>query len=246
MRNDNKGCVTINMKCCGNSGQAVVPFIGENGNWFIGDQDTGIAAQGPAGEAGSKGEPGEQGPQGECGPQGEVGPQGPQGIQGVAGPQGPKGDKGEPGVQGPAGAQGPKGDRGDTGATGPQGPTGAQGLFTAMDLIFDGVASEVDKTYSLLKPVTDYKMLVAEVSWYHNATLGWLTRNQDILLPKVSNTKYQYGIFLHRGSADSIGTNRNVSIYWHFPTSKSVTIDSVAIIPDLNTEIRITKIYGIK
>lgn len=34
------------------------PHIGENGNWFIGDTDTGVTAQGP------KGEPGEAGPAG--------------------------------------------------------------------------------------------------------------------------------------------------------------------------------------
>lgn len=241
MCKEEKGCVTINMKCCGNgSGEAVVPSIGENGNWFIGDQDTGIAAQGPAGEAGSKGDTGEQGPQG------EVGPQGPQGIQGADGAQGPKGDKGEPGVQGPAGAQGPKGDRGDTGATGPQGPAGAPGLFSAMDLIFDGAASEVNKTYSLLKPVTDYKMLVAEVSWYHNSSSGWLTRNQDILLPKVSNVKYQYGVFAHRGPADTVEMNKNVSIYWHFPTATSLLVDLIYAIPGFDIDTRITKIYGIK
>lgn len=43
------------------------PYIGENGNWWQGDEDLGIAAQGPQGV---------QGVQGEQGIQGEVGPQG--------------------------------------------------------------------------------------------------------------------------------------------------------------------------
>lgn len=73
------------------------PHIGENGNWWIGDEDTGISAQGPAGEQGPEGPAGAQG---EPGPQGAAGPQGPQGIQGPAGA---------------TGAQGPKGDKGDTG-----------------------------------------------------------------------------------------------------------------------------------
>lgn len=48
---EKKGCITINYGCCGNSdGGAAAPSIGENGNWFIGDQDTGIAAQGPKGQ----------------------------------------------------------------------------------------------------------------------------------------------------------------------------------------------------
>lgn len=71
------------------------PHIGENGNWFVGELDTGVQAQGA------------QGPKGEQGPQGA---------------QGPKGDQGLQGVQGPKGEQGPQG---DTGATGPKGDTGA-------------------------------------------------------------------------------------------------------------------------
>lgn len=71
------------------------PYIGENGNWFVGELDTGVQAQGA------------QGPKGEQGPQGA---------------QGPKGEQGPRGVQGPKGEQGPQG---DTGATGAKGDTGA-------------------------------------------------------------------------------------------------------------------------
>ena len=44
------------------------PYIGENGNWWCGDEDLGVAAQGPQGEQGIQGE---QGPQGEVGPKGK-------------------------------------------------------------------------------------------------------------------------------------------------------------------------------
>ena len=74
------------------------PYIGENGNWFVGELDTGVQAQGA------------QGPKGEQGPQGDTGATGPKGEQGPQGAQGPKGD------------QGPQG---DTGATGAKGDTGA-------------------------------------------------------------------------------------------------------------------------
>ena len=70
------------------------PYIGENGNWFVGELDTGVQAQGA------------QGPKGEQGPQGAQGPKGDQGLQGVQGP------KGEQGPQGETGATGPKGDTG--------------------------------------------------------------------------------------------------------------------------------------
>lgn len=53
----------LQMVSCGGNN----PSIGDNGNWWIGGQDTGISAQGPAGERGP------------AGPQGVAGPQGPQG-----------------------------------------------------------------------------------------------------------------------------------------------------------------------
>lgn len=58
------------------------PAIGENGNWWIGDTDTGIPARGEQGEQGPAGEKGEQGEQGEQGMQGE------QGIPGADGQDG--------------------------------------------------------------------------------------------------------------------------------------------------------------
>ena len=75
----------------------LTPTIGENGNWYLGDTDTGKPSRGDKGEKGDTGAQGEKGDTGAQGPQGE---------------------------QGPAGATGPKG---DTGATGPAGATGADG-----------------------------------------------------------------------------------------------------------------------
>lgn len=71
------------------------PYIGENGNWFVGELDTGVQAQG------AQGPKGEQGPQGAQGPKGE---QGPQGVQGPKGEQGPQGDTGATGAKGDTGA----------------------------------------------------------------------------------------------------------------------------------------------
>ena len=117
----------------------LTPEIGINGNWFLGELDTGKPSQGPKGE---KGEKGDIGPQGPIGPKGDIGPrgiQGPQGEKGDTGLQGPKGDtgskgpQGDPGIQGIQGPQGLKGDigpqgpKGDTGPQGPQGEIGPQG-----------------------------------------------------------------------------------------------------------------------
>ena len=81
------------------------PYVGDNGNWFVGSDDTGKPSRGAKGDKGEKGEKGAQGIQGE------------QGIQGVQGEKGDKGDKGSPGAKGDKGEPGAKGDKGDTGAT---------------------------------------------------------------------------------------------------------------------------------
>ena len=62
--------------------QGETPYIGENGNWFVGELDTGVQAQGV------------QGPKGEQGPQGAQGPKGEQGPRGDTGATGAKGDTG--------------------------------------------------------------------------------------------------------------------------------------------------------
>lgn len=178
------------------------PQVGANGNWFVGDVDTGIAAQGPKGDAG------------EPGPKGDMGPAGPQGVQG------------------PVGAAGPKGDKGDAGVT---------GLFSTMDIIFDGAASQVGTVYNLLKPVTDYKMIVAETSCYNVSAKGWIDGSTCIVAPKVSNVKYQYGHYHAYGHSDY-----NLDIFWHFPSSTSMLVDQIEIVPNTNTDMRVKKIYGFK
>ena len=52
------------------------PFIGENGNWWIGETDTGVKAAGVDGEKGDKGDPGEKGEKGDKGDKGDKGQNG--------------------------------------------------------------------------------------------------------------------------------------------------------------------------
>lgn len=54
----------------------ITPHIGDNGNWYIGETDTGKPSRGEDGAAGPQGPAGAQGPQGETGATGPVGPQG--------------------------------------------------------------------------------------------------------------------------------------------------------------------------
>lgn len=86
---------------CGTDGQT--PYIGENGNWWVGDTDLGVPATGPKGDQGEKGEKGEQGEAGTNGYSPYVGGNGnwwigetDLGIP-VAGPKGEDGDDGEDG-----------------------------------------------------------------------------------------------------------------------------------------------------
>lgn len=64
------------------------PHIGSNGNWWIGEKDTGIAATGPAGKDGATGP---QGPTGAAGKDGATGATGPAGNDGAPGKDGARG-----------------------------------------------------------------------------------------------------------------------------------------------------------
>ena len=100
------------------------PYIGANGNWFIGTNDSGVSATGPRGPVGPEGPAGPKGETGATGPRGETGPEGP---KGEPGPQGPIGETGPQGEQGPQGETGPQGPKGETGPVGPPGPQGNPG-----------------------------------------------------------------------------------------------------------------------
>ncbi len=108
------------------------PYVGENGNWYIGADDTGKPSRGAKGEAGKDGvtptfsiesvETGEPGTDADVTMTGDAPNHGlrfviPRGDKGDTGSPGAKGDKGEPGAKGEPGSPGAKGDKGDTGAT---------------------------------------------------------------------------------------------------------------------------------
>lgn len=129
------------------------PYIGENGNWWIGDKDTGVYSGGEAPEIGSNGNwyiggkdtgvsaTGPAGKDGAPGPAGEPGPPGPAGKDGGYYTPAVDGDgnlswtgsqAGMPSVppaniRGPQGLPGPQGEPGEQGPAGPEGPQGAPG-----------------------------------------------------------------------------------------------------------------------
>ena len=108
----------------------ITPTIGDNGNWYLGDTDTGKPSRGVQGPAG---ETGPQGPRGDTGDRGPAGPAGPNGLTPSIGDNGNwflgssdtgKPSRGATGETGPQGIQGQKGDTGDRGPAGPAGPNG--------------------------------------------------------------------------------------------------------------------------
>lgn len=57
----------------GSGAAALAPYIGDNGNWFVGGTDTGISAKGDRGDTGATGDKGDKGDKGDVGPKGESG-----------------------------------------------------------------------------------------------------------------------------------------------------------------------------
>ena len=105
------------------------PYVGDNGNWFVGNDDTGKPSRGAKGEPGATPtlgvesvETGAPGTDAEVTMIGDapnhalkfVIPRGDKGAKGDTGSPGAKGDKG---AKGEPGSPGVKGDKGDTGAT---------------------------------------------------------------------------------------------------------------------------------
>lgn len=117
----------------------ITPTIGSNGNWYLGDTDTGKPSRGATG---LKGDTGAQGPKGDAGTAATITevsavtlPYTSEATVTMGGtasartfrfgiPQGHTGPQGEQGPKGDTGPTGPKGDKGDKGDVGPQGPQG--------------------------------------------------------------------------------------------------------------------------
>ena len=177
----------------------ITPTIGDNGNWFLGDTDTGKPSrgeQGPQGAPGLQGEPGQDGTPGAAGAPGAaatvtVGTT----TTGEAGTEASVTNSGTTSAAVlnftiPKGAKGDKGDKGDTGNTGPAGtttfagltdqPTDNAALKTALDAKADQTAVDakvssvtagagISITGSATAPVVNGMIAVPD---YKNAQIG--------------------------------------------------------------------------
>lgn len=133
-----------------------IPYVGENGDWWIGDADTGIPARGEKGEKGDQGEQGEQG---------ATGAQGAAGLAPHIGGNGNwfigKADTGVP-ARGKDGADGKDGSDGKDGADGKDGSDGlsAYALWKRDVTSAEGLENPANGVYD----VNDYP------SWPKEAT----------------------------------------------------------------------------
>ena len=121
----------------GQNGQpGLTPRIGENGNWWVGNTDLGVKAQGNPGTNGQDGQPGRDGQPGQPGRDGQNGQPGRDGQNGETPRIGDNGnwwigneDTGKParGAQGPQGNPGTNGQNGQPGRDGQNGQPGRDG-----------------------------------------------------------------------------------------------------------------------
>lgn len=214
------GFEVVNLHGCA-SGVIPTPTIGTNGNWFVGNKDTGVAAKGADGSVG------EQGPQGEKGDQGEIGPAGPQGVQGI---QGEKGEKGDQGIQG---IQGEKGEKGD------QGEKGTDADSTELERLSGEIDALEVKVAETKKSVADGKALIASaitskgVTTAADATFQVMATNISTMATNQYNSGYTNGENASKGvnipQLQMFGYSTSGTNTYIFDTSKNskFSIDSI-------------------
>ena len=163
------------------------------GDWFIGNQDTGTQAQGPAGKNGRDGVDGQPGKDGQNGITPHIDTatgnwfvgstdtgikaQGPQGIQGVPGKDGRNGINGKDGDRGPQGLPGANGKDGSPGAPGSPGQDGADGKSTYQIWLDNGHSGTETDFLNSLKgvPGKDGKDAIDTVKSITSGTLSSLS-----------------------------------------------------------------------
>lgn len=155
------------------------PYIGENQNWYVNGEDTGISAKGIEGSVG---------PTGAQGPTGAIGSVGPTGTVGATGNVGPTGAKGATGNMGPTG---PAGEQGAAGPTGAMGPTGEKGEGFSIAKTYASVAAM--KADSANVAVGKFVMITSSVEDEDNAKL-YVRSNTSELFSFVSDLSGAQGI----------------------------------------------------
>lgn len=163
------------------------PYIGEDGHWYVNEEDTGVVA------AGAKGD---------IGPTGSVGPTGAAGAAGVAGPTGPQGGVGPQGPTGAKGSTGPTGPQGIQGPTGVKGPTGATGKGFSIAKTYASIAAM--KADAANVAVGDFVMIASSVDDADNAKL-YVRSNTSDLFSFITDLSGAQGIQGPTGNTGATG-----------------------------------------
>lgn len=185
----------------------VTPHVGSNGNWFIGDNDTGIPATGPTGNQGLPGTPGEDGKDGKDGTSATHSWNGT--VLTITSASGTSSADLK-------GAKGDKGDKGDTGATGAAGQPGANGVspvrgvdyWTAADkqeikkeLVSEIITNEAGESESLVMSQKAVTELVSNALGSGNESVEYetvdsveeMTDTSKAYVLSTTNTIWAYG-----------------------------------------------------
>ena len=149
------------------------PRIGDNGNWWVGNTDLGVKAQGNPGTNGQNGQPGRDGQPGQPGRDGQNGQPGRDGQNGETPRIGDNGnwwigneDTGKPA----RGAQGPQGNPGTNGQNGQPGRDGQNGADGSKILAGDGTPQASEGN------IGDYFIdKVAKIFYGPKTASGWPT-----------------------------------------------------------------------
>ena len=214
----------------------ITPTIGENGNWFLGEEDTGKPSRGEQGPQGIQGPQGEKGDTGATGPQGPAGQDGADGINGTDGEDGitptigangnwflGDEDTGKPsrGEQGPQGIQGPQGEKGDTGAPGPQGPAGADG--EVVQQVYIGENEPIEENVDIwIDPSGDSITIPTKTSDLTNDS-GFISSESDPTVPSHVKSITQENINSWNNKSDFSGNYNDLS---NKPTISTFSYDS--------------------
>lgn len=191
------------------------PYI-KDGNWWIGETDTGVKAQGVDGVNGVNGKDGTNGIDGKDGANGKDGVsathswngttltitsasgtssanlKGEQGIQGIQGEKGDKGDKGEQGIQGEKGIQGIQGVKGDKGEKGDKGDTGEKGAKGDPYILTEADKAEITR------------MIIESLGG--NPVFGYVDANNNIIVSgNLADGTYNVKYEMEDGSIVGIG-----------------------------------------
>ena len=165
------------------------PRIGDNGNWWVGNTDLGVKAQGNPGTNGQNGQPGRDGQPGQPGRDGQNGQPGRDGQNGETPRIGDNGnwwigneDTGKPA----RGAQGPQGNPGTNGQNGQPGRDGQPGADGSKILAGDGTPQASDGA------IGDYFIDKAAKIFYGPKTAsGWPTTGISLVAHQIVTTDYE-------------------------------------------------------